>query len=156
MSVDWVQDGRAARVASDDLHALVLLDPGLPKQDELSVLRALHQKRASIPVIIFTASDALEDQVTGLDLGADDYPVTPFPVDELMARMRAGLRRHHRSATLILGNEIVVAQFIPAVLTGLKRASSYRSGVKTIWQGMEQVASFAAGMKFSRRMENSI
>ncbi len=108
MSVDWVQDGRAAlAAASDDVHALVLLDLGLPKQDGLSVLRALRQKRASIPVIIITARDALEDRVAGLDLGADDYLVKPFPVDELMARMRAVLRRHHGSANPILGNETI-------------------------------------------------
>ena len=108
MSVDWVQDGRAAlAAASDEVHALVLLDLGLPKQDGLSVLRSLRQKRASIPVIIITARDALEDRIAGLDLGADDYLVKPFPVDELMARMRAVLRRHHGSATPILGNEII-------------------------------------------------
>nr|WP_067295218.1 response regulator transcription factor [Marinobacterium profundum] len=108
MSVDWVQDGQAAlAAASDDVHALVLLDIGLPKQDGLSVLKALRHKRASIPVIIITARDALEDRIAGLDLGADDYLVKPFPVDELMARMRAVLRRHHGCATPILGNDII-------------------------------------------------
>jgi len=108
MSVDWVKDGQAAlAAASDDVHALALLDLGLPKQDGLSVLRALRNKRATIPVIIITARDAVEDRIAGLDLGADDYLVKPFPVDELMARMRAVLRRHHGSSTSTLGNGVI-------------------------------------------------
>lgn len=108
MSVDWVTDGRAAlAAASDDVHALVLLDLGLPKQDGLSVLATLRRQRAPVPVIIITARDALEDRVAGLDLGADDYLVKPFPIDELKARMRAVLRRHHGSAMPILGNGVI-------------------------------------------------
>jgi two-component system OmpR family response regulator len=105
MSVDWVQDGKAAMAAaSENVHALALLDLGLPKQDGLSVLKALRHRQISLPVIIITARDGLEDRIAGLDLGADDYLVKPFPVDELMARMRAVLRRHHGSASPVLGN----------------------------------------------------
>ena len=129
MSVDWVQDGRAAlAAASDEVHALVLLDLGLPKQDGLSVLKALRQKRASIPVIIITARDAVEDRIAGLDLGADDYLVKPFPVDELMARMRAVLRRHHGSSTPVLGNGIIELDPVSRIASrdGIEHALSAR------------------------------
>lgn len=79
---DRVKDGRAALAAAlDEVHALVLLDLGLPRQDGLSVLKALRQKRASISVIIITARDGVDERIAGLDLGADDDRVKPFPVD---------------------------------------------------------------------------
>lgn len=105
MAADWVKDGNAA-LASIEAGAfeLVLLDIGLPKQDGLSVLRQVRQKRNSVPVIIITARDAVEDRIAGLDLGADDYLVKPFLVDELMARIRAVARRHSGSAQPLLSN----------------------------------------------------
>ncbi|OED35144.1 DNA-binding response regulator [Chromatiales bacterium (ex Bugula neritina AB1)] len=106
MAADWVTDGSAA-IASIDAGAfeMVLLDIGLPKQDGFSVVKKLRQKRISIPVIIITARDAVKDRIAGLDLGADDYLVKPFLIDELMARIRAVSRRHAGSAQPILGNE---------------------------------------------------
>ena len=79
LAADWVTDGTAA-LASIEAGAfeLVLLDIGLPKQDGLSVLRQIRQKRNSVPVIIITARDAVEDRIAGLDLGADDYLVNHF------------------------------------------------------------------------------
>jgi len=106
MAADWVKDGDAA-LASIDAGAfeLVLLDIGLPKQNGLSVLKTIRQKRNNIPVIIITARDAVEDRIAGLDLGADDYLVKPFLVDELLARLRAVVRRHSGSALPLLSND---------------------------------------------------
>lgn len=102
---DWVKDGDMA-LASIIAGAfdLVLLDLGLPKRDGLNVLKSLRQKRQSIPVLIITARDSVEDRIKGLDLGADDYLVKPFSVDELMARIRAVSRRQSGSAQPQLGN----------------------------------------------------
>jgi len=93
-AVDTAQDGKLA----DDLlsvHAfdLVVLDLGLPGLDGLEVLRRLRRRPSSVPVLILTARDAVEDRVAGLDLGADDYLVKPFNLAELEARVRALVRR---------------------------------------------------------------
>ncbi|HZS69418.1 MAG TPA: winged helix-turn-helix domain-containing protein, partial [Burkholderiales bacterium] len=71
-----------------------LLDLGLPKKDGLALLEGLRRRGKRIPVLIITARDAVADRVRGLDLGADDYLVKPFELDELSARIRALLRRH--------------------------------------------------------------
>ena len=93
-TVDWVQDGRSAELAVETTHyALVLLDLGLPKKDGLSVLRGWRERGSTVPVLILTARDAVPDRVAGLDGGADDYLVKPFDLTELLARMRALLRR---------------------------------------------------------------
>lgn len=93
-AVDWVRDGDAADTAlrTQD-YDLVLLDLGLPRQDGLSVLRRLRARRSRVPVLIATARDALKQRVEGLDAGADDYVVKPYEMDELLARIRALLRR---------------------------------------------------------------
>ncbi len=93
-TVDWVRDGRDAELALDTTeYALVLLDLGLPKKDGLAVLRGWRQRGLTVPVLILTARDAVPDRVKGLDSGADDYLVKPFDLTELLARMRALLRR---------------------------------------------------------------
>lgn len=111
MAADWVTDGTSALASIDSgSFELMLLDIGLPKRDGLSVLKSVRQKRNNIPVIIITARDAVEDRIAGLDLGADDYLVKPFPVDELMARIRAVSRRHSGSAQPLLSNgEITIS-----------------------------------------------
>ncbi len=93
-SVDWVQNGLAATHAllSEDYEACVL-DLGLPGKDGLSVLRSLREKGKQTPVLILSARDTLQDKVTGLDAGADDYLLKPFELDELLARLRVMLRR---------------------------------------------------------------
>lgn len=102
-SVDWVQDGRAAEIAIEsEPYALVLLDLGLPRKDGLAVLAGLRRRRDRVPVLILTARDAVPDRVKGLDLGADDYLVKPFDLDELAARIRALLRRHEGRAGPLL------------------------------------------------------
>lgn len=93
-AVDWVRDGKAAELAlADGNYALLLLDLGLPRQDGLEVLKKLRQGNRQIPVLIVTARDAVSDRVAGLNLGADDYLIKPFDLDELTARVHALLRR---------------------------------------------------------------
>src|SRR5512137_679963 len=94
-AVDWVRDGRAADgTLSTERFDLVLLDLGLPQRDGMDVLQALRARGNRTPVIVLTARDSLASRVQGLDAGADDYLVKPFELDELLARMRAVLRRH--------------------------------------------------------------
>ncbi len=81
---------------------LVLLDLGLPGMDGMAALRALRQQDKQIPVIIISARDALDDRIIGLDSGADDYLVKPFSAVELIARIRARLRRREAPGSEIL------------------------------------------------------
>ena len=92
--VTGVGDGLAAlqATATED-PALVILDLGLPGMDGLSMCRRLRADGDHRPVLVLTARDAVEDRVEGLDVGADDYLVKPFALDELLARVRALLRR---------------------------------------------------------------
>ena len=93
-AVDWVRDGVMAEEAlKSEQYDLVLLDLGLPKRDGLDVLRALRQRRATVPVLVATARDGVADRIAGLDAGADDYVLKPYDIDELLARIRALLRR---------------------------------------------------------------
>ena len=93
-TVDWARDGRDAELALETTeYALVLLDLGLPRKDGLVVLRDWRQRGNAVPVLVLTARDAVPDRVKGLDSGADDYLVKPFDLTELLARMRALLRR---------------------------------------------------------------
>jgi two-component system OmpR family response regulator len=93
-AVDWVRDGVMADTAlRSESYDLVLLDLGLPKRDGLEVLRILRARRSTVPVLVATARDAIEDRIGGLDAGADDYVVKPFDTDELLARVRALIRR---------------------------------------------------------------
>lgn len=107
-AVDWVRDGEAAVAAlSTESFAAVVLDLGLPKRDGLSVLQWLRGRGDATPVLILTARDQLEDKVRGLDLGADDYVLKPFDLDEIAARLRALVRRAHgRSEPLLRLHEI--------------------------------------------------
>jgi two-component system OmpR family response regulator len=106
-AVDWVTDGEGAIAAAEvEPYDLALLDLGVPKPDGIEVLRHFRKSRQQLPVIIVTARDGIEDRIGGLDLGADDYLVKPFEVRELLARMRAILRRQG-GASPILSNGAV-------------------------------------------------
>lgn len=80
-------------LAQTETYDLIILDLLLPKRSGLEVLRALRSERVTIPILILTAKDQLEDKVAGLDSGADDYLTKPFGFEELLARIRALLRR---------------------------------------------------------------
>ncbi|MBX9613812.1 MAG: response regulator transcription factor [Burkholderiales bacterium] len=93
-AVDWVRDGDMADTAlHTDTYDLVLLDLGLPRRDGLSVLRALRARHDRTPVLIATARDSVQQRIEGLDAGADDYVLKPYDLDELLARIRALVRR---------------------------------------------------------------
>lgn len=93
-AVDWVKDGEMALTAlASQSYDLMLLDLGLPKRDGLSVLQVLRERKDRTPVLITTARDAVPQRVEGLDAGADDYIVKPYDLDELLARIRALIRR---------------------------------------------------------------
>lgn len=107
-AVDWVNNGRTAETAlNSQQYDLVLLDLGLPGQDGLTVLRHLRQNKNNTPVLIVTARDDLESRLSGLDGGADDYIIKPFDLSELLARIRAVLRRQSGQSTPQLTNGIM-------------------------------------------------
>jgi DNA-binding response OmpR family regulator len=94
-AVDWVRDAAAAETSlAMGTYDIALLDLGLPGKDGLEVLKGLRRQGAAVPVVVITARDAVADRIAGLDCGADDYLVKPFDLDELLARMRAVVRRH--------------------------------------------------------------
>jgi two-component system, OmpR family, response regulator QseB len=94
-AVDWVKDGEMADTAllQSQSYDLVLLDLGLPRKDGLEVLRAMRARRDRTPVLVATARDSVSERIAGLDAGADDYVLKPYDLEELLARIRALLRR---------------------------------------------------------------
>jgi DNA-binding response OmpR family regulator len=104
-AVDWVRDGLLAQSAmADGDYSCVLLDLGLPKADGLEVLRRARSLKDDTPILILTARDGLGQRVEGLDLGADDYLLKPFELPELLARMRAVVRRRHGASNSVIGS----------------------------------------------------
>jgi DNA-binding response OmpR family regulator len=98
--VDVVGDGRRAvyQAALTEYDAIIL-DVVLPLQDGLAVCRAIRHEGSAVPVLMLTARDAVEARIAGLDSGADDYLTKPFDFGELLARLRAIIRRGHRPPT---------------------------------------------------------
>jgi len=93
-AVDWIKDGLTAQaVLRTQAYDLLLLDLALPGKDGIEVLRALRAARLRIPVLIATARDSVEQRIAGLDAGADDYILKPYDLGEVLARVRALLRR---------------------------------------------------------------
>ena len=93
-AVDVAHDGEAGLLMGlDRLHDVIVLDVMLPGKPGFQVLRELRQAKVTTPVLLLTARDAVEDKVQGLDAGADDYLTKPFAFAELLARVRALLRR---------------------------------------------------------------
>lgn len=106
LSVDWVRDGLLAQEALvQGGYAVVLLDLGLPKRSGFEVLSRARRSGDRTPMLVLTARNALDERVGGLDLGADDYVLKPFELRELLARMRAVLRRAGGHAQSIIGTE---------------------------------------------------
>jgi DNA-binding response OmpR family regulator len=108
-AVDWVQDGNMAQLALEsEEYALLVLDIGLPKISGLDLLKWLRQRGSDLPVLMLTARDTVADRIGGLDSGADDYLVKPFDLDELVARLRALLRRSAGKANPVLQHGNIV------------------------------------------------
>lgn len=102
---DWVQDGiQGLDAAKTGHYAVILLDLGLPRKSGTDVLKSMRDRGIDTPLLIITARDGIDDRVEGLDLGADDYLVKPFSFKELLARIRAILRRQGGHAASIVGN----------------------------------------------------
>lgn len=107
-AADWVKNGQTALTTLGCQHYdLVLLDLGLPGKDGLEVLSSIRAKDNPVPLLIITARDGLDDRLRGLDGGADDYVLKPFEMAELLARMRAVLRRKGGNAAPVLSNGVV-------------------------------------------------
>ncbi len=107
-AADWVRDGREALAALASQHYdAALLDLGLPGKDGHAVLKAVRDRQDPLPVLIMTARDAIEERIAGLDGGADDYLTKPFAIAELLARLRAVMRRKGGNASPRLTNGLV-------------------------------------------------
>ncbi len=127
-AVDWVKTGDMADTAlRTQAYDLVLLDLGLPGRDGLAVLRELRARKARVPVLVTTARDAVQQRIAGLDAGADDYLLKPYDVHELLARIRALLRRaagraepvyEHLGVAIHPATREVTAQGQPVQLSG--------------------------------------
>lgn len=99
-SVDACYDGQEALDYLEVTeYAAVILDIMMPKADGLTVLKSIRRKKKNTPVLLLTAKDSIEDRVTGLDLGADDYLVKPFAFEELLARIRVMIRKSTSGGT---------------------------------------------------------
>jgi two-component system response regulator QseB len=108
-AVDWLKDGLSADQAlKTENFDLVVLDLGLPKLPGISVLQNLRGRGQTMPVLILTARESVDDRVKGLDSGADDYLTKPFDLDELCARLRALQRRFTSRAEPLLTHEGIV------------------------------------------------
>jgi two-component system OmpR family response regulator/two-component system response regulator QseB len=102
-AVDWLRDGASALTAIRDGGIdLVVLDLGLPRMDGIEVIRAARRTGASVPILVLSARERPADRTLGLDVGADDYLGKPFEMHELLARVRALLRRSAGNAAPVL------------------------------------------------------
>lgn len=102
-TVDWLDDGEAALVACmEQQYDAAILDLGLPNCDGMRVLAEMRRLGNMLPVVVVTARESVSDRIKGLDAGADDYICKPFDFDELLARLRAVLRRRAGPAVSIL------------------------------------------------------
>jgi len=102
-AVDWVGSAeKALEISRNEAFDLAVIDLGLPGMDGLALTQRLRQDGHTMPVMILTARDGLNDRVRGLDMGADDYMIKPFELPELLARLRALLRRSQAATSSVL------------------------------------------------------
>ncbi len=131
--VDTVADGRdGLHLALEQDYALIILDIMLPGLDGWQVLRALRTAKAT-PVLCLTARDAVSDRVKGLELGADDYLVKPFSFAELLARVRAQLRRHAPAAATLQVADLTLDTARHAASRGGERIALTRQEFTLLW-----------------------
>ena len=117
-AADWVKNGLKALSALDtQRYDMVLLDLGLPGKDGFEVLASIRARNNPVPLLILTARDSLNDRLRGLDGGADDYLLKPFDMAELLARMRAVLRRKDGNALPLLSNGVVTLDPVSKLAT---------------------------------------
>jgi two-component system response regulator MprA len=154
--VETAADGGEALAAVErSTPDLVVLDVGLPGLDGLAVCRRLRGKGLATPVLLLTARDAIADRVAGLDAGADDYLVKPFATDELLARVRALLRRGMEPEELLAFGDVTLepgtrtahragrpvplsareADLLALLLRHSRRVVSREQAVAQLWQG---------------------
>ena len=100
--------GTALARVEESVPDLLVLDVAMPGLDGLAVCRRLRSRGLGLPVLLLTARDTLEERVAGLDAGADDYVVKPFATEELLARVRALLRRGHEPERLLAHDDLVL------------------------------------------------
>jgi DNA-binding response OmpR family regulator len=123
-AVDAVYDGEEAQyMAETTTYDIIILDIMLPKKDGIAVCKDLRAKKINTPILMLTARDSVEDRVRGLDSGADDYVVKPFAFSELLARIRALLRRE----SLLKTPKIQVGDLIMDTLT------------REVWRGERKI-----------------
>lgn len=100
--VDVARDGSEGyEMAFDEIYDLIILDLGLPGMDGIKIVTELRQEKVLTPILMLTARDTLQNKVTGLDAGADDYLVKPFEFEELLARIRVLMRKNSLSKKLM-------------------------------------------------------
>ena len=122
-TVDWVTDGGGGLAAvANGVYDLMVLDIGLPRIDGVSLLKTLRGRRHDVPVLITSARDTVSDRIAGLNAGADDYLPKPFDLDELIARVRALLRRHAGGASTLLAAGALVLDPVQRIVTQDDRA----------------------------------
>lgn len=109
-TVDWIKDGNQFDSAVSTIsYDAIVLDWNLPGESGLTLLRRYRDSGKAVPILMLTARDTLEDKISGLDQGADDYMVKPFDLDELAARIRALIRRGHgRTHPLLICGDIIM------------------------------------------------
>jgi two-component system, OmpR family, response regulator MprA len=155
-AVETAADGGAALAAVErSTPDLVVLDVGMPGVDGLSVSRRLRAKGLAVPVLLLTARDSVPDRVAGLDAGADDYLVKPFATEELLARVRALLRRGKAPEELLAFGDLTLdpatrsgqrgeialtlsereADLLALLLRNVRRVVPREQAVAEIWQG---------------------
>ena len=109
MMVDWRRDGiKGQEAIESNNYVLVLLDLGLPLKSGFEVLKSIRDRGIGTPLFIITAREEIDDRVTGLDLGADDYLIKPFSIKELIARIRGVLRRNGSLTSVMSNGEIFI------------------------------------------------
>ena len=123
--VESAQDGETAQdKIFENVYDLIILDIMLPGIDGLTILKEMREAKISTPVLMLTARDSLEDKITGLDRGADDYLAKPFSIYELMARIRALLRRSGDNNNSILNGKGIALDTIGRSVTSNGRPVS--------------------------------
>jgi DNA-binding response OmpR family regulator len=125
-AVDWVGNAeRALEVTTTEAFDIAVVDLGLPGMDGLALTQQLRKAGHAMPVLVLTARDALHDRVQGLDQGADDYMVKPYELPELLARLRALLRRSQAATSAVLS-------FGPLELDTAQRKACIRSAAESL------------------------